>query len=641
MYSLKSPSGRIKLNIDCGKELCYNVFFDEDEIISNSRIDLQVGGNYLFNNNNVVSKSEKTIKDTIKALFYRKNYIESHCNEILLNFDNKWSVQFRVYDDGVAYRMINSSNHQYKIKSEFVEYNFPIKSNSFIPYVAEGEDGNFESQFFNTFENTYTVDKLDSMNTNRLAFLPILVKAKNKINICITEADLFDYPGLYLRYNGNNCLLGVHAKYPKTKELGGYRMLQQVVKEREDYIAVVKGKQALPWRIAVISDNDTDIAASDLTYLLASPSKIEDTSWIIPGKVAWEWWNDWGIYDIDFTAGVNTSTYKEYIDFASKNGIEYVILDEGWSVNLKADLFQVVDSIDLEEIVRYAESKKVGIILWAGYYAFARDMENVCEHYSKMGIKGFKIDFLNRDDSEMISFIHNAAMICAKNKMVLDIHGAFKPAGLNRTYPNILNFEGVHGMEQMKWSKSSDEQVIYDVTIPFIRQVAGPMDYTQGAMRNSTRENYYPSNSEPMSQGTRCHQLALYVILDSPLNMLCDSPSNYRLEQECTDVISSIPTVWDETKVLDGKIGEYIVMARRKGDSWYIGGITDWNSRQLTIDLSFIKNLEKLDGVLFKDGVNAHKIAKDYKKDFLLIDIAGKVNINLAPGGGFLLMLKN
>ena len=417
-------------------------------------------------------------------------------------------------------------------------------------------------------------------------------------------------------------------------------MLQMNVLEVEDYIAKVNQPRNFPWRVAIVTDEDKELASSNLSYLLAEPSRLKDISWIKPGKIAWDWWNAWNLDGVNFKTGVNNETYKAYIDFASKNGIEYVILDEGWAVNLKADLMQVVPEINLKELIAYATKKNVGLVLWAGYHAFNRDMENVCRHYAEMGIKGFKVDFMDRDDQEMTDFNYRAAQMTAKYKLLLDLHGMYKPAGLNRTYPNAINFEGVNGLEQMKWEKNPTAQVEYDVMIPFIRQVAGPMDYTQGAMRNAAKGNYYPCYYEPMSQGTRCRQLALYMVLDSPFNMLCDTPSNYEREQECTDFISAIPTVWDETIVLDGKMGEYIITARRNGDTWYIGGLTNWDARDLEIDLSFLDDDKAYSGKLFKDGVNAHRIGRDYQSENIQAKKGDKMKIHLAPGGGFALTLK-
>ena len=395
----------------------------------------------------------------------------------------------------------------------------------------------------------------------------------------------------------------------------------------------------------------TEIAMNNMSYLLAEPSRVEDISWIEPGKVAWDWWNNWNISGVPFEAGINNDTYKHYIDFASRYGIEYVILDEGWAVNGKADLFQVVPEIDLPMLVNYAKERNVGLILWAGYYAFDRDMERVCQHYSKMGVKGFKVDFMDRDDQMVTDFYRRTAETCARYHLVVDFHGAFKPAGLNRTYPNVLNFEGVFGLEQMRWAGLEWDQMRYDCEIPFIRQAAGPMDYTQGAMLNGCRNSFHPSWNEPMSQGTRCHQLALYVVLESPLNMLCDSPTNYEKEPDYTRFVAEIPTVWDETRVLEGKVGEYIVTARRMGECWYIGGITNWNERDIELDLAGLCKAaadrkmpvcgsDVMDSVtIYTDGKNAHRKGSDYREEtFLPTDT--KYTIHLAPGGGFLMKIK-
>lgn len=546
---------------------------------------------------------------------------------------------FRAYNDGVAYRFVNHAKKPFCILNEGVDYRFPADVTASVPYVNAGKDGDYNGQFHNSFENVYTTAPISQLNKERLMFLPLVVQATPEVKVCITETDLNNYPGLYLtNAKGSNSLSGIQAPYPKTMKQGGHNNLQMRVQTREEYIAKVDGPRNFPWRVAVVTTRDTQLAASNLSYLLAEPSKLSDTSWIKPGKVAWEWWNDWNLCGVDFKTGVNNATYKAYIDFASQYGIEYVILDEGWAVNLKADLMQVVKEIDLKELVDYAAARNVGIILWAGYYAFERDMENVCRYFSEMGVKGFKVDFMDRDDQLMTDFNHRAAAMCAKYHLILDLHGTHKPAGLNRTYPNVLNFEGVHGLEQMKWRPAGFDQITYDVMIPFIRQVAGPMDYTQGAMRNATRENYYPSNSEPMSQGTRCHQLAMYIVLESPFNMLCDSPSNYMREQESTSFIAQVPTVWDETVVLDGKMGEYIITARRKGDTWFVGGLNNWDARDVEVDLSFLSSGSHK-AVLFKDGVNAHRTARDYKREEVSVSSAQPLKVHLAPGGGFTLQI--
>lgn len=638
-FTLSSPDGKIQSTITIGDKLTYDIQCNGRVILDDSPISMTLSDGTVWGDNAKLSKtSTKTVNETVDVAFYRADKIKDHYNELTLHFRKNWNVEFRAYDDGIAYRFVSTGKKPLYIASEEVNYSFPEDFKAHVPYVMR--PGTIEQQFFNSFENTYTTASISKFDKNRLMFLPLVVDAGENVKVCITESDLESFPGLYLSNNNDkkNTLSGIHAAYPKTKEQGGHNMLQMVVKERENYIAKVKGARTFPWRMAIVSTEDKDLAESNMTYLLGSPSRVSDLSWIKPGKVAWEWWNDWNLSGVDFKTGVNNDTYKAYIDFAAANKIEYVILDEGWAVNLKADLMQVVDEIDLKELVDYGAKKNVGIILWAGYWAFDRDMENVCRHYSEMGVKGFKVDFLDRDDQEMVDFVHRTAQTCAKYKMILDLHGMYKPAGLNRTYPNVLNFEGVFGLEQVKWGKDID-MVSYDAMLPFIRQVAGPMDYTQGAMRNASKGNYYPCNSEPMSQGTRCHQLALYVVLESPFNMLCDSPSNYMREQESTDFISAIPTVWDETRVLEGKMGEYIVTARRKGDTWYIGGITNWTARDITIDCSFLED-KNYKGDLFKDGVNAHRIGRDYKREQVTVNKQTKLNIHLAPGGGFALTLR-
>lgn len=639
-YSLTSPDGNLKTTIMTGDTLSYDILYKDVQVMHRSPAYVTLENGDVWGIKSKVRKvKEREVREVVTSPFYRSAEIEDHYNEIVLEFDKKWKAEFRMYNDGIAYRFVNENNKPFNIKSESVEYRFDHDDLAYVPYVNRGKDGNFESQFFNSFENTYTECKVSEVNPARLAFLPLMVQASDDVKVCITESHLENYPGLYLLGSKGGSLVGVHAAYPSKVEQGGHNRLQMLVKGRENYIAKIEGKRSLPWRIAVVSDDDRTIAATNLSYLLGAPSRVDDISWIKPGKVAWEWWNDWNLDGVDFKTGVNNDTYKAYIDFASKNGIEYVILDEGWAVNLKADLMQVVKDIDIKELVDYGAERNVGIILWAGYHAFNRDMENVCCHYSELGVKGFKVDFMDRDDQDMTAFNYRAAAMCAKYKMILDLHGTSKPAGLNRTYPNVLNFEGVHGLEQMKWSPSSVDQVKYDVMIPFLRQVAGPMDYTQGAMRNATRSNYYPCNSEPMSQGTRCRQLALYIVLDSPFNMLCDSPSNYAREQECTDFIASVPTVWDETRILKGKMGKYIVTARRSGDTWYVGGINDWDATELDVDLSFIPGVQSKKVEMFTDGINAHRAARDYKKSETAVSAEGTVKVSLAPGGGFVMKI--
>lgn len=637
---LSSPDGKLKSTITVGDKLTYDITCNGQQVLAPSPISATLDNGKVWGDKARLSKVTEKKNDTqIDAPFYRSSCVRDYYNELTLRFKGDYSVVFRAYNDGVAYRFVNHAKKPFCILNEEVDYRFPADVTASVPYVNAGKDGDYNGQFHNSFENVYTTAPISQLNKERLMFLPLVVQATPEVKVCITETDLNNYPGLYLtNAKGSNSLSGIQAPYPKTMKQGGHNNLQMRVQTREEYIAKVDGPRNFPWRVAVVTTRDTQLAASNLSYLLAEPSKLSDTSWIKPGKVAWEWWNDWNLCGVDFKTGVNNATYKAYIDFASQYGIEYVILDEGWAVNLKADLMQVVKEIDLKELVDYAAARNVGIILWAGYYAFERDMENVCRYFSEMGVKGFKVDFMDRDDQLMTDFNHRAAAMCAKYHLILDLHGTHKPAGLNRTYPNVLNFEGVYGLEQMKWRPAGFDQITYDVMIPFIRQVAGPMDYTQGAMRNATRENYYPSYSEPMSQGTRCHQLAMYIILESPFNMLCDSPSNYMREPESTSFIAQVPTVWDETVVLDGRMGEYIITARRKGDTWFVGGLNNWDARDVEVDLSFLSSGSHK-AVLFKDGVNAHRTARDYKREEVSVSSTQPLKVHLAPGGGFTLQI--
>ena len=378
---------------------------------------------------------------------------------------------------------------------------------------------------------------------------------------------------------------------------------------------------------------DAEKAENDLITRLAPPAE-GDFSWVKPGKVAWEWWSQFAIGDVDFTPGVNTETYKAYIDFASRNGIEYVLMDEGWAVRYADDLFAVVPEIDLKEIIAYGKKKNVGIILWAGYSAFVKDIEKVCSHYAAMGVKGFKIDFFERNDQIVQDVMLKTARLAAKYRLLIDFHGCPPPAGLQKQFPNVLNYEGIFGLEQLRnRALPQYDMVRFDVTAPYIRFVTGPADYTPGAFLNGTRETFVPYKPAPMSQGTRCRQLAEYVVFDGPMQMLCDGPARYEADQQCAEFIYRVPTVWDETRVLDGKIGEYIVTARRKGNSWYIGALTDWNERELSIDISEL-GLTGASVEAWEDGPEAASKASDWgKRSF---DVTGApFKIRLAPGGGW------
>ncbi len=638
--NISSPNQKLKLKVELGGEyMRFSVSDDQGMIIAPSEVYMELDNGLVMGYEPLRSLrkgSRKSVDRMVASPFYRKDSIHECYNELYLNYKKDYSIVFRIYDNGVAYHFVTAFDDSVVVKNENVKITFAEDYPALIPYVSTKRKAGepIDPLFETSFENRYTaLSHLSEMDALQLAFLPLMVELPNGRKVVVAESDLRDYPGMYLQGGNGQTLTGVFAPRPKTWEQGGHNNLQYRVKTRENYIAKTSGERSYPWRIIVISKEDKELVDNDLVYLMAEPSKVEDLSWIKPGKVAWDWWNNWNIWGVDFKAGINNDTYKYYIDFAAKSGIEYVILDEGWAVNKQADLFQVVPEIDLPMLVKYAADKGVGIVLWAGYAAMDKDMERVCKHYSEMGVKGFKVDFMDRDDQIVVNFYERMAAMAAKYHLFVDFHGAYKPTGLSRTYPNVLNYEGVFGLEQCKWASADVDMVKYEVTIPFIRMLAGPMDFTQGAMRNGAKGCYFPSWNEPMSQGTRCRQLAEYVIFDAPFAMLCDAPTAYLEEPECTEFIATVPTVWDETRILDGRVGEYVVSAKRKGNTWYVGAITDWNARTVEIDLKAL-GITSGTVTMFVDGPNAKRKGVDYQKKTVAVPDDGKLKVELAPGGG-------
>ena len=640
---ITSPDGTLKVTVTVADDIRWSVEDDGKRIIAPSQIAMQIGQSEVWGVKPSLRKATVgKIDEVIPSPLYKKSEVDNRCTTLTLAFKGDYAIELRAYDNAAAYRFVSTRKGDYTVKNEVSEWDFAEDNTvygSYVKFNRKGTGNAIEKQYYNSFENAYFVEPLKKMNPERLMFLPVLVEVDDK-KVCITESDLMSYPGMYLyNSNGDTALESNFAPYPDKVTQGGHNMLQGEVQTRKPYIAEVSGPRSFPWRICIVADNDAELLDDDMVFRLSQPNAIGDTSWIKPGKVAWDWWNDWGLYGVDFEPGINNRTYEYYIDFAARNGIEYVILDEGWSVNKKADLMQVIPEIDVKHLCDYAKERGVGIVLWAGYWALNRDMEGVMKHYAEMGVKGFKIDFMDRDDQQMVDFYERAAVTAAKYKLMCDFHGAYKPCGLSRKYPNVVNYEGVNGLEQMKWSTIELDQVTYDVMIPFIRMVAGPMDYTQGAMVNAQKASYHASNSEPMSQGTRCRQLAMYVVFESPFNMLCDSPTNYEKEPVCTEFIAKIPTVWDETEALDGKVGEYCIIARRAGDVWYVGGMTNWDEREVEIDLSFLGE-GNYAATEFVDGPNANKLGRDFLKKSIEVKGGGKLKVKMAQGGGFAMKIE-
>lgn len=638
--TITSPNDRIAVKVDCADGIAYSVLLDGKTLLSPSQISMTLTDGTIYGGKaKLLKATKKDVENTFDAVAYKKAKVEDNYQQLTLRY-KQFSVEFRAYNDGVAYRFVSASKKPFCVKSEEANFAFPEDWNAFIPYVHQNDE-TLETQHHNSFENTYAHHRLSEWDKEHLAFLPLLIEANDGVKLCISESDLLHYPGMSL-YNGDGSktLKGVFASYPTLREGDPDWGISMYVKGTEDYIARSVGQQeTFPWRLIGISTDDAQLMDNDLVYRLASPMEAQaDFSWVKPGKVAWDWWNDWNIYGVDFESGVNTATYKYYIDFAAKSGVEYIILDEGWSPSRIADLYQVVPNVDLDEIIRYGKEKGVGIILWAGFFPFQKDIEGITKYYAEKGVKGFKIDFMDSDDQGIPEFLETAAATAAKYHMILDFHGIYKPTGLSRKYPNVVNYEGIYGLENMKWNANAN-QVDYDVTIPYIRLFAGRADYTQGAMRNASKGNVRSCNNEGMSPGTRCHQLGEYIVFFSPLNMLCDSPSNYLGEPECTGFIASVPTVWDEARAICGKVAEYACIARRSGDEWYVGGINNWEARDVTLDLSFLPEGQH-EVTLFRDGVNAHRAARDYKKETVKLPANRQLTVHMAPGGGFALRTK-
>lgn len=619
-YKVSSPDNKISVTVNVGTDIKWNATLDGKELFNSSKIAMILDNGKVLGINEKVKKTALTqINEILKPVVANKrSEIIDNCNVLFITFTSGFSLQFRAYNDGVAYRFETALKEDITVKNEVSEFQFPAGSGSWYP---------LEESFMSHNERTFIHSSLDTIGKKHLASLPTLFQVSG-VNVLITESDIEDYPGMWLIGEGSGKISATWSKYPDTEKLNRDRDL--LVTSTKDYIAKTKGTRTFPWRVFVIATSDVKLIESDLVFKLAAPCKIADTKWIKPGHVAWDWWNANNIYGVDFRSGVNNDTYKYYIDFAAKNGIEYVILDEGWY--RLGNVVQEVPGINVQELCRYAESKHVSIILWVVWKSFWDKLDESVALYEKWGVKGVKVDFMQRDDQKVVNFYLEATKKTAEHHLLIDFHGAYKPDGLGRTWPNALTREGVKGMENNKWSK--DVNPDHDVTLPFTRMVAGPMDYTPGAMINMDKANFTPQFTRPESQGTRAHQVALYVIYESPLQMLSDSPSNLMKEQETTDFIVKIPVVWDDIKGLDGKVGDYLLLARRSGKDWFVGALTDWTSRDMDLDLSFLPAGDYTMDI-FQDGINADKYAGDYKHFKTNVKSGDKMKVHLAPGGGY------
>lgn len=633
-YVLSSPDGTLKVEISAGNELAYQVMHGNDTILSHSNIGLVLeNGTIVGKTPRITGERRRKIKDNIESPFYRFKEFVATGNELDLKLKGGFGIIFRAYNEGVAYRFYTTQSSDIIIKEEQAEFNFKEDYTAYLPYTT-----NDKKPMVMAYQNVYDITPLSKAQP-KLAFLPVTVDC-GSVKLTLLESDLEAYPGMFVQsQQGKYGLKGVFAPYPAKTDFYPWRK-QEYVTETTDFISRSRGSRSYPWRVLVITEKDTDMPVNNLVYALASPNRIGDTSWIKTGKVAWDWWNDWNLKGVPFKAGINMDTYKYYIDFASRNGLEFIVLDEGWYAPKSGDMLTVIPELDLPELIAYGKSKGVEIVLWTVFNVLDSQLEAACKKYADMGIKGFKVDFLDRDDQTAVEMVYRIAEMTARYKLTLDLHGIYKPTGINRTYPHIINFESVFGMEEVKWTDIKNNMPLYDVTFPYIRMMAGPVDYTPGAMRNATKADWRAMYYTPASMGTRCHQLAAYIVHDSPFTMLCDAPTNYLNEQECVDFIASLPVEVDSTFIASGELGKYIVTVRKKDVNWYIGGMTNWDERDVQLDFSFLPEGVSYTAVLFKDGVNANKQAEDYRKETIRIDKDSRLTLHLASGGGFAMKLE-
>jgi alpha-glucosidase len=621
-YDLRSPDKRVEIRIRTADRLRYDLIFDGRAVLQDATLALDVDHKKLGIAPKVVDASARSVDQMVEPAVRQKfARIRDRYNELRLSVQGGYALVFRAYNEGAAYRWETSlPDKQVKIYSEEANFNF---ASNFLAYYPQ------EDSFYSHNERKYLPQHLSEIGPEFIATLPAVVDIGEGAKLAIAESDLDDYPGLWLRGAAPDFgLAATFPPYPLKLTQTSDRDYKPL--ETADFIAQTSGTRTFPWRVMGIAANDGELLTNSIVWLLQSPSQVQDTSWIKPGKVAWDWWNDWNIDGVDFEAGINTQTYKYYIDFAAKYHLPYIILDDGWYK--LGNLLEVSPGLNMDELAAYAKQKDVGLILWASWKTLDDQLIPALDQFEKWGVKGIKVDFMQRSDQIMIDYFYRVCREAAKRKMLVDFHGDQKPASMTRTWPNLINTEGVRGMEWSKWSWESEPK--HNVTLPFTRMFLGPLDYTPGAMRNATKTTFAPINHQPMALGTRCHQLAMYVIYDAPLQMLSDSPSNYLREPEIMEFLGPVPTVWDDTRVLDARIAEYVLVARKSGSGWYLGAMTDWTARDLEVDFSFLPDGNfSMDA--YQDGVNADHSASDYKKIRSQVSKTTKMKIHLAPGGGW------
>jgi alpha-glucosidase len=623
-YALSSPDNTVKIELTLLQSPSFRVLLDNHELIGPSVIGFEA--DKIQQGWKVKKTTQRSVKQQLIPVVPEKSAtIQDQYNELTVQFSNKLTLVFRAYDNGIAYRWEACLKDSLTVFSEKAAFGFKPDDMGWCP---------MEQSFYSHNERLYKHYKLSKLSIDSLESLPALV-VHNNINILISESDLFDYPGMWLNGTGNGTLTAVFPYHPAAEQAQGDRNVR--VTSYDNFLARTVGTRTFPWRVLMIARKDADLLTNQLVYQLARTTT-EDYSWVKPGKVAWDWWNALNIEGVDFKSGINTDTYKYYVDFAARYGLAYIILDEGWSPT--TDITRPVAALDMNALTAYAKEKNVGIILWVTWLALDRQMSEALDIYAAWGIKGIKVDFMQRDDQVMVNFYERTATEAAKRKLLVDFHGAYKPTGMERYYPHVITREGVYGMEQSKWDRKGDISPEHNVILPFIRNAVGPMDYTPGAMLNAQRNTWMPVFERPMSLGTRCHQLAMYVVFTSPLQMLSDAPSNYYREPVCMEFLRQVPSVWSASRVLAAKTGDYVAIARRASNGdWYVGAMTDWTARDLQLDFSFL-GTENYVMDIWQDGVNANRNANDFAFQTTTVSADIKQTVHLAPGGGWVAIIR-
>lgn len=624
VIDVKSPNGELNLSVDVKDKIYYSVSYGNDLLLKDCYLNLQLENETLGNNPKLRSTQKGVIDESVKREIPLKNaVVKNHCNTLRMNFAGNYAVEFRVFDNGVAYRFITDKKGDNIVMGEDFVLNFPAN------YKAHLSQPN---GFKTSYEYPYThVNSEEYKATDRMSYLPILLETDKPYKILISEADLHDYPCMFLKSTGQNGMQSLFPKVPLEFGEDGDRSLK-ILKEA-DYIAKTAGKRSFPWRFMVITKEDKQLLENEMVYNLSTPCVLEDYSWIKPGQVSWEWWHDARLYGVDFRSGYNMDSYKYYIDFASKFGIPYIIMDEGWAKSTR-DPYTPNPTINLAELIQYGKERNVKIVLWLTWLAVENNFD-LFKTFADWGVAGVKIDFMDRSDQWMVNYYERVAKEAAKHKLFVDFHGSFKPAGLERKYPNVLSYEGVLGMEQGGNCRPANS-----IYLPFMRNAVGPMDFTPGSMLSAQPEDNRSTRANAMGSGTRAYQMALFVVFESGLQMLADNPVYYYRERPCTEFISSVPVTWDETKVLYAKVGEAVVVARRKGDKWFIGGITNNEGRTINLDLSFLPAGQSFTLTSFEDGINADRQAMDYKQRESKVNNATQLTIKMVRNGGWAGVIK-